>query len=135
MRSGRGVQVRGVELWTPSAREPSAILDQGCADEGGSLAREQLLALRSRESRIRVDVVDGHRLAATARVDDGLAESCDRASTGKRRDAVGIGSADDELVAIDVRVVDAAGVEMLPDQAERGFLDRDRALQRVAAAR
>ena len=43
---------------------------------------------------------------------------------------VGIGPADDELVAIDVRVVDAAGVEMFPDQADRDFLDRDRVLQR-----
>ena len=121
--------VRGVALWTPKCREPSTILDQRRADERRSLAGQQLLALRVRESRIGVDVVDHHRLATAARVDDGLAESCDRAATGGRRDPVGIGPADDELVAIDMRVVDAAGVEMLPDQADRDFLDRDRVLQ------
>ena len=110
-------------------REPSTILDQRRADERRSLACEELLALRVRESRIRVDVIDDHRLATAARVDDGLAESGDRASTGERRDAVGIGPADDELVAIDVRVVDAAGVEMFPDQADGDFLDLDRVLQ------
>ncbi len=111
-------------------RKPSTTLDQRRADERRSLAREELLALRVRESRIRLDVIDGHRLATAARVDDGLAESGDRASTGERRDPVGIGPADDELVAIDVRVVDAAGVEMLPDQADGDFLDLDRVLQR-----
>ena len=110
-------------------RKPSTILDQRRADERRSLASEELLALRVRESRIRIDVIDGHRLATAARVDDGLAESGDRASTGERRDPVGIGPADDELVAIDVRVVDAAGVEMLPDQADGDFLDLDRVLQ------
>ena len=67
-------------------RKPSTILDQRRADERRSLAREELLALRVRESRIRIDVIDGHRLATAARVDDGLAESGDRASTGERRD-------------------------------------------------
>jgi hypothetical protein len=43
-----------------------------------------------------------------------------------RRGHVDSVPADDELVAIDVRVVDAAGVEMFPDQADRDFLDRDR---------
>ena len=47
------------------------------------------------------------------------AESGDRASTGGWRDAVGIGPADDELVAIDVCVVDAAGVEMFADRGGR----------------
>ena len=64
-------------------------------------------------------------------VDDGVAEAGDRASTGKWRDAVGIGPADDELVAIDVCVIDAAGVEMFPDQADGDFLDLDRVLQRA----
>ena len=52
-----------------------------------------------------------------------------RASTGEWRDAVGMRPADDELVAIDVRVVDAAGVEMFPDQADGDVLDLDRVLQ------
>ena len=56
-------------------RKPSTILDQRRADERRSLACEELLALRVRESRIRIDVIDGHRLATAARVDDGLAES------------------------------------------------------------
>ena len=111
-------------------RQPPATLDQRSTDERRSLAREELLALRVRESRIRLDVIDGHRLAPAARVDDGLAEWGERASTGERRDPVGIGPADDELVAIDMRVVDAAGVEMLPDQANRDFQDFDRFLQR-----
>ena len=110
-------------------RQPSAILDQRRADERRSLAGEELLALRVRESRIRIDVIDGHRLAAAARAEDGRAEPGDRASTGERRDPVGIGPADDELAAIDVRVVDAAGVEMFPDQADGDVLDLDRVLQ------
>ena len=114
----------------PETREPSTILDQRRPDEGGRLARKQLLALSIRKSRVGGDVVDDHRLAATARVDGGLAESRDRPSIGKRRDSVTIGLVDDELVAVDVRVVDPAGMEMLPDQTNRGFLDRDRVFQR-----
>ena len=110
--------------------EPSAVLDQRRADERRGVTGQQLLALRGREPRIRTDVVDRHRLAAAAGVDDGRAESGERASTGRGRDAVGIGPADDERVAIDVRIVDAAGVEMFPEQADRDVLDRDRVLQR-----
>ena len=111
--------------------EPAAAFDQRRADERRSLTREQLIAIRGRESRIGADVVDDHRLATAARVDDRLAEPADRAPTGERLDPVDIGPADDELLAIDVRVVDAAGVEMLPDQADGDFLDLDRVLQRA----
>ena len=114
----------------PEAREPSTILDQRRPDEGGRVARKQLFALSIGESRIGGDIVDDQRLAATARVDRGPAEARDRPSTGKRRDSVAIGLVDDELVAVDVRVVHPAGLEMLPDQTNRGFLDRDRVFQR-----
>ena len=53
--------------------KPSAILDQRRADQRCSLASEQLGALRVRESRIRIDVVDRHRLATAAGVDEGRA--------------------------------------------------------------
>ena len=56
----------------PEAREPATIFNQRRPDEGGGLARKQLLALRIRESRVRADVIDDHGLAATARVDGGL---------------------------------------------------------------
>ena len=108
--------------------EPSAALDERRADERRRLGREQLLALRGRESRIRVDVVDGHRLAAAACVDDGAAHPGDRAPARKRGHAVGIGPGDDEFVAIDVREMNAVGVEVLPDQADGDVLDLGRVL-------
>ena len=108
--------------------KPSAALDERRTDERRCLPREQLLALRGRESRIRGDVVDGHRLAAAARVDDGPAHPGERASTGKRRDPVGVGPVDDKLVTIDVREVNAAGVEMFPDQADGDVLALGRVL-------
>ena len=79
------------------ARKPATIFNQRRPDEGGGLARKQLLALRIRESRVRADVIDDDGLAATARVDGGLPESCDWTASGIRRHAVGKGTVDDEL--------------------------------------
>ena len=109
---------------------PSTILDQRRADKRGSVAREQLLALRVRESRICFDAIDCHGLATAPRVDDGLAEATDRASPGERRDPVRIGPIDDELVSVDVGEVDAAGVEMFADETDGDFLNRDGILER-----
>jgi hypothetical protein len=110
-------------------------LISGDADERRDLAREELLALRVRESRFRFDIIDDHSLATAARADHSVTEPGDRTSTGERRDPVGIGPADHELVAVDVGVVDAAGVEMFPDQADSDFLNRDRVFSAAAAAR
>ena len=71
------VQIRGVALWTPKLASHRPSLISGAPDEGRRLAREQLLTLSVGESRISRDVVDDHRLAATARVDGGLAEARD----------------------------------------------------------
>jgi len=109
--------------------KPSTTFDERRANERHSLAGQQLVALRVGESRIGVDVIDHHGLATAAPVDDRLAESCDRAATRRRQAPVGIGPNDHELVAIDIRVVHATGVEMLSEQADGDFLDLDRVLQ------
>ena len=88
-----------------------------------------MLALRVREPWIRIDVVHDHRFAAAARLNDHAAVSGDRAPTGERLDTVCIGPADDELVAVNLRVMDAAGVEVLPEQADGDFLHHDWVLQ------
>src|SRR4029077_1223021 len=72
------------------SRKPSTTLDQWNADERRRVASEELPALRVRESRIPIDVIDGHCLPTAAGVDDRVAKSGDRASTGERRDPVGI---------------------------------------------
>jgi hypothetical protein len=106
--------------------DPSAIFDQRHVDQPGNLMREKLLALGIGESRIRLHVVDGDTLAAAAGINDGFAEYRQRPTSGKGRWTVGIGPADDELVSVDVRVIDATRAEMLSDGADGDVLDFNR---------
>ena len=111
-------------------RQPSAVLDQRYANERRDVVRQKPLALLVRETRVRLEVIDDHRLAFPAGLDDGLAEHRERRSNGQRCDAVGVVTTDDELVALDHRIVDAARAKMLAEQPDGGFFDGDRIPQR-----
>lgn len=80
-------------------------------------------------------VVDGDGLAAAARVDEGPAELYGRASDGGWGHAVSVGSADEELVALDVCVMDAVDVQVLADQPNGDVLDLDPGPSAGAVAR
>ena len=104
-------------------REPLTFFDQRHLDERRDLGCEKLGTLSVREPWIRVNVADDDGLAAPARVDDGLAKACHGTATGEWRHAACIGAPDDELVALDLCVIDAARLEMLTDQPDGGVLD------------
>jgi hypothetical protein len=108
---------------------PFAIADERRADERGNAAGEELLALRGCQSRVETYVIDDNRLTATVCVDESASEEGKGTAAGQRRHSTAVGPADDELVAVDVRVVDPAGVEMLTEQPKGDFLDRQRVAQ------
>ena len=107
-------------------RDPPTVFDQRRTDERRDLAREELRTLSVREPWVHVDVADHDRLAPPARLDDGVAEAGDGNSIGEWWDVAYIGPPDDELVVLDVRVIDAARLEMLTDQPDGDLLDLDR---------
>ena len=91
-----------------------------------------MLALRGPESWVRVYVIDHDRLASTARQDDRFAVAVD--TTARRQAGYAVRDpclADHELVAIDLGVMDAARVKMRAKQADSGFLNGKRVLQRT----
>ena len=117
-------------------RDPDTALDQRRTNERRRVGREQRFALPVQQPRISSHVIDDDRLTPTARIDDGVAETGERASAGERRDAVNIRLADDRLVAIDMGVTaDTARLQMCANQGNRGILDRARDPARNAAAR
>ena len=107
-------------------RDPSTVLDQRRVDERRDVAGEELSTLIVREPWVRVDVGDHDSLATLARLDDGVTEAGDGTSIGEWRDGACIEPPDDELVPLDVRIIDAARLEMLTDQPDGDLLDLDR---------
>jgi hypothetical protein len=125
---------------TPQARRvavddergnPSTFFDQRHTDEGFGSIREELRTIRRREPRVGVDIGDDDRLTAEAFVGDGLAELRQVSATGERRDRPSVRLADDEFVALDLCVIDAARLEMLANQPHRGLLNLDRIPKRA----
>ena len=107
-------------------REPLTFFDQRHLDEGRDLGCEELGTLSVREPWISSKVADDDRLAAPALVGDVLSEACHRTATGRWLHAACMGAPDDELVALDLCVIDAARLEMLTDEADSDVLDLER---------
>ena len=106
-------------------REPLTFFDQWHLDERRGLGCEKLGTLSVRESWIRVKIADDNRLAAPARVGDVLSEVCYRSAAGRSLHRACRGAPDDELVALDHCVIDAARLEMLTDETGDDVLDLD----------
>jgi len=95
--------------------DPLTSFGQGHAKESRDPTRQELLALCFRESRVRADVADHHRLVATARVDNSLAEARHKIAIGEcSGGSDGIRPLDDKLVALDLCVMDSARLRCSP---------------------
>ena len=83
------------------------------------------MTLAFRESWIDLYGINRDRLTATAGADDGRTVTSDWNAGREMRNAVDVRADNDEVVVVDVRVVNAIGVELFPNQANGSFLDLD----------
>src|SRR4051794_9983117 len=94
---------------------PSAFFCHRHADERRDLAGDELRTLGVGEPRVRPHVGDHDRFATPGRLEDGPSEARQLSATVDGHAIACIRTRDDELVAFDPVVIDAARLEMLAD--------------------